>query len=74
MKSGPKLKFSRNQKTSTSCSLRGSPLTGLHFGPEKDYITGSLLKKATYKVVICVLCLRVGFKKKSYQKQLLLAF
>ena len=35
--------------------LRGSPLTGLHFGPEKDFIPGSLLKKARYKIVLCVL-------------------
>ena len=33
----------------------GSPPTGLHFGPKRDYITGSLFKQARYKIVICVL-------------------
>ena len=35
--------------------VKGSPPTGLHFGPKRDYITGSLFKQAGYKIVICVL-------------------
>ena len=27
----------------------------LHFGPEKDYIPGSLFKEARFKIVFCVL-------------------
>ena len=34
--------------------VRGSPPTGLHFGPEKDYIPGSLFKEARYKIEFCV--------------------
>ena len=35
--------------------LGGPPPTGLHFGPEKDYIPGSMFKEARYKIVFCVL-------------------
>ena len=38
-----------------SPSLRGSPPAGVHFGPKRDYITGSLFKQASYKIVICIL-------------------
>ena len=35
--------------------LWGSPPTVLHFGPKRDYITGSLFKQARYQIVIFVL-------------------
>ena len=35
--------------------IRGPPPTGLHFGPETDYIPVSLFKEHRYKIVFCVL-------------------
>ena len=45
----------QKQKVVTEQLVRGSSPTGAHFGPQQDYISGSLLKEARCKIAMCVL-------------------